>query len=202
MTQIMEFTTPTNSFIELLQQPWHWSVSGAAIAFILFMMTWMGRKFGVSTAFRDFCSVAGAGKKYTFFNIDLKDQYWRLAFVFGAIAGGAIAATFLQNPEPVALSQATITHLKDWNIDYPTSVDQEAGYLPTSLFNFSNPLGILLTVIGSFLVGFGARYGAGCTSGHAITGLSHLQLPSLITVIGFFIGGLIMTWLIMPLILG
>ncbi|MEZ4951072.1 MAG: YeeE/YedE thiosulfate transporter family protein, partial [Saprospiraceae bacterium] len=60
----------------------------------------------------------------------------------------------------------------------------------------------ILAIIGGFFVGFGARYGDGCTSGHAISGLSHLQLPSLITVIGFFIGGLTMTWFIMPLIFG
>ncbi|MGA9651697.1 YeeE/YedE family protein, partial [Pedobacter sp.] len=49
-------------------------------------------------------------------------------------------------------------------------------------------------------VGFGSRYAGGCTSGHAISGLSNLQVPSLIAVIGFFIGGLIMTFLIMPFI--
>jgi uncharacterized membrane protein YedE/YeeE len=61
----------------------------------------------------------------------------------------------------------------------------------------------LLTALlfGGFLVGFGARWAGGCTSGHAISGLSNLQLPSLIAVIGFFIGGLIMSWLILPLML-
>jgi len=54
--------------------------------------------------------------------------------------------------------------------------------------------------LGGFLVGFGARYAGGCTSGHAISGLSNLQLPSLIAVIGFFIGGLIMTYMVFPLI--
>ena len=53
-------------------------------------------------------------------------------------------------------------------------------------------------LLGGFLVGFGVRYANGCTSGHAISGLSNLQLPSLIAVIGFFTGGLIMTWLILP----
>jgi len=48
--------------------------------------------------------------------------------------------------------------------------------------------------------GFGSRWAGGCTSGHAIVGLSNLELPSLISVIGFFIGGLTMTWLILPLI--
>ncbi len=50
------------------------------------------------------------------------------------------------------------------------------------------------------LVGFGTRYAGGCTSGHAIVGLSNLEMPSLISVIGFFIGGLVMTWVLFPLI--
>jgi uncharacterized membrane protein YedE/YeeE len=50
------------------------------------------------------------------------------------------------------------------------------------------------------MVGFGSRYAGGCTSGHAISGLSDLQLPSLIAVMGFFIGGLLMTYLFLPLI--
>ena len=52
------------------------------------------------------------------------------------------------------------------------------------------------------MVGFGARYGGGCTSGHGISGLSNLQRPSLIAVLGFFIGGLIMVHLLYPLIFG
>ncbi|MBT8315097.1 MAG: YeeE/YedE family protein, partial [Maribacter sp.] len=57
-----------------------------------------------------------------------------------------------------------------------------------------------ILVIAGFLVGFGTRYAGGCTSGHAISGLSNLQKPSLVAVIGFFIGGLIMTHFILPLI--
>lgn len=196
MTAMITFGADVLTF---LQQPWHWSVSGAVIAAILFLMTWMGRSFGVSTAFRDLCTVAGAGKKYTFFDVNLKDQDWRFVFIAGAILGGYIAANFLANPDPVAISAATLDHLsQDWGISYP----QGRGYLPTDIFNFSNSKGILLSIIGGFLVGFGSRYGDGCTSGHAITGLSHLQLPSLLTVIGFFIGGLLMTWVIMPIIFG
>ena len=58
--------------------------------------------------------------------------------------------------------------------------------------------GMIIVVGGGFLVGFGARYAGGCTSGHAISGLSALQVSSLIAVIGFFIGGLVMTHLIFP----
>ena len=192
----------SGSFWSFISQPWHWSVSGVAIALILFLLTWMGRSFGVSTAFKNICAVAGAGKRFSFFDFDLKNEYWRMTFVAGSILGGFIAAYFLQSPDPIDISEATITHLKDWNINYPTTVDEGTGYLPEGLYNFMNPKGVILAIVGGFLVGFGARYGDGCTSGHAISGLSHLQLPSLITVIGFFIGGLLMTHVLMPMIFG
>ena len=195
----MELIANTESWLDFLRQPWHWAVSGAAIAGILFLMTWMGRSFGVSTAFKNFCNLAGAGRKFEFFRFDIKEEYWRIVFVLGAIAGGAIAGTLLASPEGVAISEATAAHLEQ---DYGILTSEGDGFLPTSVFNFSSLKGVLLALLGGFFVGFGARYGDGCTSGHAISGLSHLQLPSLITVIGFFIGGLTMTWLIMPLIFG
>ena len=184
------------SVLAVLRQPWHWTISGVAIAGILFLMTWMGRSFGVSTAFKNFCTIAGAGKRYSFFDGNIKDEYWRIAFVAGAVLGGFIASRFLMSPEAVAISEATISHLSEWGINYP----QGNGMLPDEVINFGNLKGVLISIVGGFLVGFGARFGRGCTSGHAITGLSHLQLPSLLTVIGFFIGGLIMTWGIMPFI--
>lgn len=137
-----------------------------------------------------------------FFNIDLKEEYWRIAFVLGGVVGGFIAANFLQSPEPVAISQSTIEHLGALGINYPEADARGMGFVPTEIFNFTSIKGIILALAGGFLVGFGARYGDGCTSGHAISGLAHLQLPSLITVIGFFIGGLLMTHLLFPLILG
>jgi uncharacterized membrane protein YedE/YeeE len=76
-------------------------------------------------------------------------------------------------------------------------------YLPDEIFSIETMLslkGFSILIIAGFLVGFGARWAGGCTSGHAIVGLSNLELPSLIAVIGFFIGGLVMTWFIIPLI--
>lgn len=195
----MELITNTIGLIDFISQPWHWAVSGAAIAGILFLMTYIGRSFGVSTAFRNICAMAGAGKKYEFFRFDIKDEYWRMTFVAGAIVGGFIAANYLASPEAVDISEATVSHLKnDYGWDYP----QGGGYLPEDFFNFRNLKGVIIALFSGFLIGFGARYGDGCTSGHAISGLSHLQLPSLITVIGFFIGGLFMTWVVMPYLLG
>jgi uncharacterized protein len=188
------------NLIDFISQPWHWAISGALIALTLFTLTWMGRSFGVSMTFRNMCTIAGAGKKIPFFNINMKDEWWRMAFVVGGLVGGFLAVTFLRSPEPVAISAATVSHLADWGLSYPESDSKQLGFVPTELFNFGNIKGLILAIAGGFLVGFGARYADGCTSGHAISGLSHLQLPSLITVIGFFIGGLLMTHLIMPLL--
>ena len=76
--------------------------------------------------------------------------------------------------------------------------------LPSELFSFESLFtvrGFVMLVIGGFLVGFGSRYAGGCTSGHAIMGLSDLQVPSLIATISFMIGGFIMANLLLPLIL-
>ena len=98
----------------------------------------------------------------------------------------------------VVISEQTKLALGEWGLtDF-------SGLIPAEIFNFSfltTPGGFIVMVLGGFLVGFGARYGGGCTSGHAISGLSNLQLPSLIAVIGFFAGGLLMTYFILPLIL-
>ena len=58
-----------------------------------------------------------------------------------------------------------------------------------------------MMVVGGFLVGFGTRYAGGCTSGHAIMGLSNLQWPSLVATICFMIGGFVSAWFIVPFIL-
>lgn len=187
--------------IDWISQPWHWSISGAMIALVVFLMTWLGRSFGVSTSFKALCSVAGAGKRIPFFDIDLKNEHWRLTFVVGGILGAALAANFLNSPSAVGISQETVSYLEGLGLAYPQADASGRGFIPTELFTFDSAKGVLLALAGGFLVGFGARYGDGCTSGHAITGLAHLQLPSLLTVIGFFIGGLLMTHFILPLLI-
>jgi len=146
--------------------------------------------------------VKEAGKNVDYFRLDWKNETWRLYLVAGTMCGGAFAFYFLSSQNAVAISQSTIDHLATWGIAYPASDEHGKGFIPTTVFNFTSIKGIVLALVGGFLIGFGSRYGEGCTSGHAISGLSHLRLPSLITVIGFFIGGLLMTHLIMPLIFG
>lgn len=183
--------------LEFISQPWAWYVSGPLIAMVMFTLLWIGGNFGVSSTLRSICSIGGAGRHCSFFDFDWKSQRWNLVFVFGAIIGGYIASTFLQNPEPLQLSEHTIQDLSELGIGF------NGGYAPAEIFNWeylTTFKGFIIMVGGGFLVGFGTRWAGGCTSGHAISGLSNLQLPSLIAVIGFFIGGLIMTFLIFPLL--
>jgi hypothetical protein len=144
------------------------------------------------------CTIGGAGKYSEFFKFDWKSQRWNLIVVIGAIIGGFIAHFFLSNPTDINLSAETVADLNKLGFKNVGN-----SLLPPELFAWENVFtlkGITLLIIGGFLVGFGTRYAGGCTSGHAITGLSSLQLPSLIAVIGFFIGGLIMIHLIFPIL--
>lgn len=185
--------------LEVIQQPWPWHVSGLMIALIMFTLLFFGKSFGFSANLRTMCSMAGAGKKYEFFNFDWQSQKWNLTFLLGSVIGGFIAVQFL-SPEgySVNISEATIQDLKAMGVDAPS------GLQPDNIFGgeFMWSLGgMAFLLIGGFMIGFGARYGGGCTSGHAISGLSDLQVPSLIAVVGFFIGGLLMTHFILPNIL-
>jgi hypothetical protein len=197
----MELAVNSQSILDLIREPWHWSVAGAGIAIVFFLLNWMGRSFGLSTSFKAMCSIAGAGKVSDFFKMNLKEEGWRLSLVAGALIGGYIGGTLLANPEPVALAASTVEHFADLGINYPEADRLGRGFVPTELFNIGNIAGVLMAIAGGFLVGFGARYADGCTSGHAITGLAHLQLPSLVTVVGFFVGGLLMTHLIFPFLM-
>ncbi len=181
--------------MDFITQPWPWYISGPLIAITMFLLLKSGGKFGVSSTLRDVCSISGAGKFSSFFDYDWKKGSWNLVFAAGAIIGGFIAANFLSDGGVAAISESTIQDLEGLGISY------DVGMAPEAVFNWSNVLsaqGIVIMILGGFLIGFGTRWAGGCTSGHAISGLSNLQLPSLIAVVGFFIGGLAMTHLIFP----
>ena len=184
--------------LEFIQQPWKWWVSGALISAIMFLLLFFGQSFGFSSNLRTICSVAGGGKFVKFFDFNWRSQIWNLVFLIGAILGGFIARHYLSDGTPVQISENTISDLKTLGISAPTSAQPDELFSIESAFSLK---GFLILAIGGLLVGFGSRYAGGCTSGHAISGLSDLQLPSLIAVIGFFVGGLIMTFILLPIIL-
>jgi uncharacterized membrane protein YedE/YeeE len=162
-------------------------------------LIYFGNNFGISSNFRTICSMTGGGKTCDFFAFDWKKQIWNLVFVAGTVVGGFLAYRYLMPDTAVHISEATKIELAAYGIE-----DAGEIILPQSIFSWDYLLSIqafIIIVIGGLLVGFGTRYAGGCTSGHAISGLSDLQLPSLIAVIGFFIGGLLITYLILPYLL-
>ncbi|MCW1952657.1 MAG: YeeE/YedE family protein [Flavobacteriia bacterium] len=182
--------------MSFILDPWPWYVSGPLFALVMLSLVVFGKNFGMSSNLRTLCAMGGAGKWASFFKFDFKAQKWNLVVVLGAVIGGYIGSHFLQNQPSVGISTQTIEALEGYGFENPGSQ-----ILPAELFSveaLTEPKVIVLLLIGGFLVGFGTRYAGGCTSGHAISGLSNLQLPSLVAVIGFFIGGLLMTHLLLP----
>jgi uncharacterized membrane protein YedE/YeeE len=186
------------SILEFLKQPWPWYVGGPMIALVMFLLLWTGRRFGISSSLETACTIAGGGRLWSYFRVDWKESAWLLIFIAGSMIGGFLTFRFFQNPDPIALNPETIADLETIGIQY------EGAYVPSQIFNWSSlgtlP-GFIIMVIGGLLIGFGTRYAGGCTSGHSISGISELQTVSLVATIGFFIGGLIMTHFLLPLII-
>ncbi len=188
-----------SEFIAWVSQPWPWYVAGSVIAFVMFGLLYLGKSFGISSNLRTVCSIFGAGKNCEFFDFEWKNQTWNLIFAAGMVIGGFIAQNYLSAEGGVGISAATVEELVGFGFENPGSE-----ILPAEVFSWEMLLtlkGIIMLVLGGFLVGFGTRYAGGCTSGHAISGLSDLQWPSLVAVIGFFIGGLFVTYLVLPYLL-
>lgn len=184
--------------IELIKQPWHWSIAGVLIGLTVPTLLLIGnKKFGISSSLRHVCAMC-VPANIPFFKYDWKKEIWNLFFVLGVLLGGVIATQFLSNPETIVIAESTKTSLMALGITDFTNL------MPSDLFSIENIFtlkGLFFFVIGGFLVGFGTRYAGGCTSGHAIMGLSTLQLPSLIATCCFMVGGFFSANVLLPLIL-
>ncbi len=186
--------------LTILSQPWPWFVAGPLIGLMVPILLLVGgRLFGVSASLRTACALVPAGRvPRTSFHWRPGDA-WRLAFVAGIALGGFIGGTLLANPEPLALAASTQAALTELGVDI------SGGLLPATLFSWEalgTWRGIVFLVIGGFLVGFGTAWAGGCTSGHSISGLAAFQRASLVATLGFFAGGLLMTHLLFPVLLG
>lgn len=185
--------------LELLKQPWPWYVSGPIIGISVPLLLIIGNKMlGISSSMRHACA-ATVPFNIEFLKYNWKSEIWNIFFVIGIMLGGFIGGVLLNNGEPVQISADTISDIKALGIQ---SFD---GLIPSDLYNWQTLFslkGFVIIILGGFMIGFGSRYAGGCTSGHAIMGLSSLQWPSLVAVIFFFIGGLLMTHILTPIIYG
>ena len=184
--------------LEFLKQPMPWYIAGPLIGLMVPLLLIIGNKtFGISSSLRHICA-ACIPAKIPFFQYKWKEESWNLFLVAGIVTGGFVAAAFLMNMNAVNINPKLVNELSKYGIDNYQSL------VPKQIFNWQALLtarGLIMIVGGGFIVGFGTRYAGGCTSGHAIMGLSNLQWPSLVATICFMAGGFIMANLILPFIL-
>lgn len=185
--------------LDLLRGPWPWFVAGPAIGLVVpILLVVGGRRFGLSSSYRHLCAAANVPARS--FRYDWRRQGgWNLLLVAGIAVGGLLGGVVLGDPNPLRVAEATTRALE------ALGVTVDGGLAPTSIFSWAGlgtPAGFTAVVVGGFLIGFGARWANGCTSGHAIMGLAERQPASVIAVAGFFAGGLVATHLLWPLLLG
>lgn len=184
--------------LEIIKEPWPWFVAGPLIGLIVPFLLIIGNKtFGISSSLRHVCA-AIIPSKIPFFQYNWKKEAWNLVFVFGVFLGGAVAVNLLSNNNAVVVNPKLMDELATYGITNYNNL------IPVDILNWQSLFtikGFLMMVMGGFFIGFGTRYAGGCTSGHAISGLSSLQWPSLVATICFMLGGFITANLILPLIL-
>lgn len=165
--------------IEWLSQPWPWYVAGPLIGLCVPVLLLVGNKpLGSTSSLRAIC--AGVlPKRNGFFDYDWKRSgAWNIALMVGVLVGAFVATRLLPH--------------------------DTAALTPATLFSWDALLtarGAIALVLGGFLVGLGASYAGGCTSGHGITGLASMQLASLLAIIAIFAAGILTTLFVLPLIL-
>ena len=181
----------------LLTAPWPWYVGGPLIGLMVPLLLLLGNKtFGISANLRHACAILlPDSAKPGFFRYDWRKERWNLMFAAGLVLGGLLAGLVFANPEPTQLSVKAIHSLQG------LGVGLHPGLVPKELFDLHRPVVWLILSLSGLLVGFGTRYGGGCTSGHAITGLSTLQFPSLVATVSFFAGGILSANFLLPLLL-
>jgi len=184
--------------MDFLAAFWPWYITGPLIGlYVPVLYILKNRHFGVSSSFRDICAAA-LRPKAEYFQYGWKDHQWRIIFVAGIAIGGFLTRATLKTSALEEISPHTLSMLTSIGVkDFSTLI-------PGDLFSLDRLLtlrSLLLVVLGGFLVGFGTRYAEGCTSGHSIHGIATFQRTSLIATAAFFLGGLISTYLLLPVII-
>ena len=169
----------------LMEVQWSPYIVGAGIG-VLSWFTWLisSEPIGCSTSFS---RIAGMIEKLFRGNRVEKKLYyqeikpeidWQMMLVVGVVIG-ALVSSLLSG---------------DFNLQWIPSVWS---------VNFGNNPASRLVVgfAGGILLGFGARWSDGCTSGHGISGTMQLAVSSWISAICFFIGGILMAQLLFNVII-
>lgn len=161
--------------MELLTQP-QWSPYAVGIGIgVLSWFTFLisRRPIGCSTAFAKLSGMIERAVRGP--SVDEKPYYrrfrlvvgWELMLVLGIVIGSFLSAMLAGTFET------------RWMPD-----------LWSAAFGDGVALRLAVAVVGGVVVGFGARWAGGCTSGHGISGTMQLALSSWISAACFFVAGI------------
>jgi uncharacterized protein len=183
--------------LDFLSKPWPWYISGPLLGLMVPVLLLTSNKpFGVSSSLRHICAAVFPGKP-EYLKYKWKEKSWSLVMMLGVIIGALLAVFFLDGNRAPLLSDSATAMFALWGLD-PASALQPAEVF--SLSALGSPAAFVSLIAGGFLVGFGTRYSNGCTSGHAIMGISMLNPGSIIATISFFAGGTLVSNFIVPLL--
>lgn len=154
-----------------------WYIAGPLIGLIVPVLLLLKEKqFGVSSSYRFIGSKLF--KKLDYFNYNSQTDLWQFQFAVGVILSG-IVAVFWDSSADISFEESFTSY----------------GIIFNQIYNSKN---ILYFFISGLFVGFGSRYANGCTAGHCIMGISQFSVSSLIATVCFFIGGLFITYFVIP----
>lgn len=149
---------------------WSGLIGGLAVGLYgLVQLITSGKPLGISTGYGNICGL-GCSTPYYHRGEYERNNTWRLWFIVGLPLGALIAALTSPGTIEVGFSLGAMYD----------------SVLPSALWAKG-----LVLLAGGTLMGLGARMSGGCTSGHAIAGLSLLNWPSALASTGFFIGGIV-----------
>lgn len=182
--------------LSFITEPWPWYISGPLLGLMVpILLLTSNKAFGVSSSFRHICA-AVLPFKPKYLKYEWKKSIWSLVMMLGVVCGAVIAVLFLDGNETPKLSSAAVKMFTSWGVTINS-------LQPAEVFAVSSILtlpALVSLIVGGFLIGFGTRYANGCTSGHAIMGLSLLNPGSLAATISFFAGGILVSNFIVPLL--
>ena len=150
----------------VLVKPWPWWLAGPAIGVVVTLLAWIGGKsLGVSSGYGVACA---AMSRLSFFRTRDYSERWRLAFVAGMPLGGLLSAW-------IAGSLAATAAYGQMDVLTGGSLAVKLGLL----------------FAGGAMVGAGARWAGGCTSGHTIVGVAQGARASLVATLAFMAAGFV-----------
>jgi uncharacterized membrane protein YedE/YeeE len=164
---------------KIFHDNWPWYVSGPLVGlYVLAFLYFKNRPLGASSSFQaalealqgkgDPKDFSGLGSKVDL-PVDPRDPAprWRVWWLAGLFFGG----------------------LGSWIFGGEATGGFQLVGMP-EFFHVGTTALILILFAGGLLIGVGTRMSGGCTSGHAITGISNLQAPSVYATCVFFAVGM------------